>query len=190
MLPKQAHDFGNVGRYRLRAASHDHQKGFVLWDVRLGGFQGFFDAFAGGPNHLHVDPEFPAVMDVHTRVLRHVSVENGGNVKLDVPGSEQHAGQREDFRISFLPQGIQAGADHRRRELQEPMIDIDVGRRSSSVSARTANSRIALASRLPVAAKKNSSFTGHGRCPVRMSRCRSLVVVDGFGPGAQDLPVL
>ena len=66
-------------------------------------------------------------MDVYPGILRHISIENGGNVVLYVPGSEQHSRQREDFRISFLPQGVLTGANDRRREFQETVVDIDIG---------------------------------------------------------------
>ena len=73
---------------------------------------------------------------------------------------------------------------------RKPWSTSTSGRRASSISARTANSRIALASRLPWPQRRIPVLPVIVGVPFVRCQARSLVVVDGFASGAQDPPVL
>ena len=101
-FPEQAHDLGDIGiGVGVRCApAHHHEQGLGHGDVIAGRGQGLLDAVAGGLQHLGIDGELAAVVNLHGRVLGLVGGQDGGDVVFCVAGGKQHARHGEHLVVA------------------------------------------------------------------------------------------
>ena len=69
-------------------------------DIALSAIERFLDPVGSGANHLGVDAELLAVINLES-VFGRISIEDGGNVVLGVTGGEEHAGDGQHLVNAF-----------------------------------------------------------------------------------------
>ena len=131
-LPEHPHDLGDVGvGVRIGCtATDDHQHRVMdchLAMLTIGHIKRFLDALTGCPDHLQVDPEFAAIIDDHTGILRLIGVEHARDVVLGVAGGKQHAGNRKHPLDAHRAQLVETVGDNRVAEFEIAVFDRHVG---------------------------------------------------------------
>ena len=91
-------------------------------DTALGLLQRRFYPLARRADHLRINSQFPAILDLNIWVSGRPAIQHRGDIVFRVAGGEQHSRNRKNAFGTAVPQRIEPGRQHRVAKFQIPML--------------------------------------------------------------------